>query len=812
VTPPTTCTIIARNYLAHARALARSYGAQHPGERLQVLVVDDLDGATAQQDEPFDVISPLELPIEVRTLHDMATCYEVMELSTALKPWLMRLLLGRTGGRPVVYLDPDILVFAPLDDVAALAEQHAIVLTPHTVTPMSRDGRKPTETEIMASGVYNLGFLALAAGCEPFLDWWQEHLRLDAIVDHAAMLFTDQRWIDLAVSYFPVHLLRDPGYNVAYWNADQRAVEVRDGTYLARGEPLRFFHFSGFDPHKPYVLSKHQGDEPRVLLHEHPAIAALCTDYAGRLFAEGYDEHRRCPYGWSTLADGARLDKRLRRAYRQGLVNADRFGDAPPPDGFDPKTIGQLYDWLSQPDERRRIAPRMPRYLWEIYADRSDVRREYPHPGSVHEALFKGWLRHFGVNEVVVPPPLTPLMLGEVPWGAPLLEPKPADRLRAGYLVAGYLRAELGLGEAARLATQAIDKAGIPSASFAYNLTASRQNHPWEHEDIIAPDLDTNIVWVNPDQLNEFACTVGPAYYDGRYTVGNWAWETERLPAWMAETSDLVDEIWTPSEYTRAAVTASVVDKPVYTFPHPILAPEVDPNLDRAALGLPDGYVFLFIYDFLSTVARKNPLGLIQAFKSAFTPGEGPTLVLKSINGALRLLAMDRLQLEAEGRTDIVFADRYATRTELSALLGAADCYVSLHRAEGFGLTMADAMALGKPVVATGYSGNLEFMDHDNSFLVPYSMTTVGTGAGQYEEDSRWAEPDLDAAAGLLRRVFEDQQEARRKGAIAREVVLRDHGLDRAARFVAGRFEAIQERRRTGYHSQVGDAVRRRLA
>jgi glycosyltransferase involved in cell wall biosynthesis len=812
VTAPTTCTIIARNYLAHARALARSFSAHHPGERLQVLVIDDLQSATGTPEEPFDVISPLELPIEVRILHEMATCYDVMELSTALKPWLMRLLLSRTGGRPVVYLDPDILVFAPLDEVTTIVDQHPIVLTPHTVTPMPRDGLKPTETEIMASGVYNLGFLALGAGSGPFLEWWQERLRIDAIVDHAAMLFTDQRWIDLAVSYFPAHLLRDPGYNVAYWNADQRSVESREGDYLACGQPLRFFHFSGFDPHKPYLLSKHQGDQPRVLLSQYPAVAELCADYAARLLAEGYDECRKHPYGWGKLADGTVLDQLIRRAYRQGVVEADRYGDPPPPDGFDAGTIDQLYDWLSRPGRRRLRAPRMPRYLWEIYAERSDVQREYPRPGSVDEAAFKGWLRHFGVKEVPVPERLVPLMLGEVPWGAPVLEPAPADRLRPGYLVTGYLRAELGLGEAARLAMQAIAKAGITSASFTYNLTASRQDHPWEHEDVAAPDLDTNIVWVNPDQLAEFAQTVGPAYYEGRYTVGNWAWETERLPGWMAETSDLVDEIWTPSEYSRAAVMASVVDKPVYTFPHPILVPVVDPNLDRAALGLPDKFVFLFIYDFLSTAARKNPLGLIQAFKRAFAPGEGPVLVLKSINAPLRLLAMDRLKLEAEGRPDIVFADRYATRAELSSLLAASDCYVSLHRAEGFGLTIADAMALGKPVVATGYSGNLEFMDETTSYLVPYTLTAVGEGAGQYEPDSRWADPDLDAAAGSLRRVFEDQEEAGEKGAAAREAVLRDHGLERAARFVAGRFDAIQEMRRTGHHSPVADAVRRRLA
>jgi glycosyltransferase involved in cell wall biosynthesis len=145
-------------------------------------------------------------------------------------------------------------------------------------------------------------------------------------------------------------------------------------------------------------------------------------------------------------------------------------------------------------------------------------------------------------------------------------------------------------------------------------------------------------------------------------------------------------------------------------------------------------------------------------------------------------------------------------------MIAMSDCYVSLHRAEGFGLTIAEAIALGKPVIATGYSGNLEFMDDETGYLVPYEMTTVGPGAAPYYADGRWAEPDLDAAAGTMRRVVECRDEALRKAEAARRRVLREHGRERAARFVTERFNAIQEKRRLGYRSDVADAVRRRLA
>jgi glycosyltransferase involved in cell wall biosynthesis len=812
MTPATTCTIIARNYLAQARVLARSFSEHHPGQRLQVLVIDDVEGVVMQSDEPFDAISLFELAMPRQTLHEMAMCYELMELATALKPSLVRTLLERTAGQPVVYLDPDILVLAPLDDVAPLASEHKIVLTPHTVSPMLRDGKKPSETDVMASGVYNLGFLAVAAGSEPFLDWWAERLRFDALVDHANMLFTDQRWIDLAVSYFDVHLLRDPGFNVAYWNADQRRVEYRDGRYMVGDRPVRFFHFSGFDPALPHVLSKHQGDNPRVLLSEHPAIAALCSEYSARLREEDHEALSGIPYGWTRLPDGTTVDKRMRRAFRTGLAESERGGRAPP-DPYASSSSDDLFEWLATADRGRREAPLMPGYLWEIYADRPDLQRAYPRVWSVDESPYKEWLRCFGSVEETIPAPLMPLVLGDVPWGASVVEPAPPDRLRPGLLVSGYFSAELGIGEAARLAVDTIATTNIPWGTIVYGQTASRQQHPYPVTPMAAPDLDTNVVWINPDQLADFACGMGPGFFEGRYTTGNWAWETDRLPGQMAETSDLLDEIWVPSEYTRAAVAASVPDKPVFTFPHPIVRPPTDPSCTRATLGIPGGFVFLFAFDFLSTIARKNPLGVIEAFRRAFKPAEGPCLVVKSMNATLRILDAEQVRLAAGDRPeDIVLIDRCMSPGELGAMIELSDCYVSLHRAEGFGLTIAEAMSVGKPVIATNFSGNLTFMRDESSYLVPYTMTTVGPDAAPYDSSGLWAEPDVDAAAEMMRRVFEAPDEASRRAAAAQEVLAREHGREAAARFITERFDAIQEKRRQGYHSIVADAVRRRLA
>ena len=152
----------------------------------------------------------------------------------------------------------------------------------------------------------------------------------------------------------------------------------------------------------------------------------------------------------------------------------------------------------------------------------------------------------------------------------------------------------------------------------------------------------------------------------------------------------------------------------------------------------------------------RDSLGLIEAFTTAFVPGEGPVLVIKSINAGQRPAEAERLRLRAAAERDVLLMENYLDTTERDALMALCDCYVSLHRSEGLGLTMAEAMAWGKPVIATGYSGNLQFMTDENSFLVPWVPAVIPAGAEPYPAGGTWADPDLDAAARMMRSVIED--------------------------------------------------------
>ncbi len=354
-----------------------------------------------------------------------------------------------------------------------------------------------------------------------------------------------------------------------------------------------------------------------------------------------------------------------------------------------------------------------------------------------------------------------------------------------GVNAVGYLRGGLGLGQAARLYVKALHAAGVPVRTTTVDV-----NLP----DVIGPDgrraqvkttdfadlhvdgeLPFNLVCVNAPELPALHASLGPEFFEDRYTIGVWAWEVDVVPPSWDRAFGLVDEIWVYSRYVQEIVS-NVSPVPVVRMALPIVAPP--PGGEIVGLHLPDGFAFLFLFDFYSTLARKNPLGLIAAFERAFAPGEGPHLILKSHNGDYKPERLARLREAAGDRPDIHLVDRFLTESEMAALMRRADCYVSLHRAEGFGLTLGETMALGKPVIATGFSANLDFMTAENSYLVRHRETLVGEEGENYPAHGTWAEPDIDHAAQLMREVWENPREARARGARAQREIEEHFSLE----------------------------------
>ncbi|MGH3601744.1 MAG: FkbM family methyltransferase, partial [Pseudonocardiaceae bacterium] len=362
------CTIIAKNYVAQARVLARSLARSHPGSRLSTLIIDDFSGYIDPDREPFEILTPGDIGCQPFT--EMALRYSVLELSTAVKPWLLRHLMDETG-EPVTYLDPDIEIHGSLELLAQLADRHGVVLTPHNTAPIPADGRTPSQVDIMIAGIYNLGCVSVAPGpkIHQLLHWWADRLQRDCRVDPVWGYFVDQRWFDLAPGFLSdLAIMREPEYNVAYWNIHDRVLTREDGRYLVNGRPLAFFHFSGFDPERPLVLSRHQD---RIDVGAQPVIKRLLGEYSSAVLSEGYSETRNWPYSYAALGDGTRLDNTLRSLYDDF---ASEHGEGlPSPFTLDGTRIFE--GWL------REQAPGAPtgvsRVLARVYERRADLRSAY---------------------------------------------------------------------------------------------------------------------------------------------------------------------------------------------------------------------------------------------------------------------------------------------------------------------------------------------------------------------------------------------------------------------------------------------------
>ena len=312
------CTIIAPNYLAFARVLAASYLEHHPGHRFFVLIVANLADSAPFAGEAFEPVLVSE--IGLTDLRGEAMKYDILELNTNVKPAFLHYLFRTQELEQVVYLDPDICVYSPLEPVfAALANGAAAVLTPHLTTPLA-DDLLPSEQDHLYNGTYNLGFVAFrrCADTNRMLAWWSRRCLALGFSEGRTGLFVDQKWMNLAPGLFEgVTILRDAGCNMAYWNLHERsllATEASPTVANANGSavPLRFFHFSGIDPADESSLSRHTN---RFALADRPDLQSLFSAYRQALRQSADERLQTIPYGFDHFTDGTTITRLARRIY-----------------------------------------------------------------------------------------------------------------------------------------------------------------------------------------------------------------------------------------------------------------------------------------------------------------------------------------------------------------------------------------------------------------------------------------------------------------------------------------------------------------
>ena len=365
--------------------------------------------------------------------------------------------------------------------------------------------------------------------------------------------------------------------------------------------------------------------------------------------------------------------------------------------------------------------------------------------------------------------------------------------LQAGVNLIGYTRAEMGIGEGARSDAKALDAANEPFGivCFQSHNPSRMTDLSWEHKEMQAAPYDVTLLHINPDHALQAINELPAGYFDGHYRIGYWAWELPEIPVDWEKAYWYFDEIWVPSHFVQEAV-AMKSPIPVVRMPHAVEV-HADPSLSRSSFGLPeDCFLFLAMFDTYSRPERKNPYGAMRAFQNAFGPDDlSAQLVLKVNNPTPD--AMRRIREAIGAHRNILLLDKVYSRTQVNALIGCCDCYVSLHRSEGFGFGPAEAMALGKAVMATAWSGNIDYMRPGNSIGIDYTLVTLAEDYGPYKKGQTWAEPDEAHATRAMQQLAVDPALSRQLGENARATIAAEFAPLPVGELMRKRLAAIRQ-------------------
>ena len=785
-------TICAKNYLAYALTLYQSVQRIDAERPFYIFLSDELDGTRAPSGPNLHIIEGKELGLPA--YWDMAFRYSVLEFATAIKPGCFSFLFDQQDMDAAIYLDPDIYVSSALEEVfEAFSEGASAVLTPHTTTPYN-DTFQPDDLQIMRSGIFNLGFGAFRNTPEArsFVDWWGKHLETDCRVDIEKGLFVDQKFMDFAPAFLnALTILKHPGYNIAYWNLHERTIKNENKGWIANDLPVRFFHFSGIVPEAPIKFSKHQ---TRFEMASIGDLAEMATQYCKALSDNNHSLWKTLSYKYDKFRTGEKIPTIARRAYGEhipsnpALTFEEAFSIRPDIFSISPNTSpvrnGTAFSLLEH----------------QALVDRLDLRGAFE---LEDPATFKHWFSENAAKEFALPEkllesdhqqPQTGLksiaakQAGSILSAAPTLRPLYAvlpvglrsivkrtllktytgssergaveqvddangrfdPALKPGVQFYGYLGSQSGIGTSARGNLAAMQTAGIP----VHPVTLVNPSDPRETGKAsidFGPDQRIAFLNFNAEQSIALHELVTPARLKGRYRIAYWAWELDCFPSAWHPAFDVVDEIWVPSNFVKQVISSST-SKPVHVIPHVVCTDYKDSFDGLPDINSPSTTLFMTAFDYNSYIDRKNPVAAIKAYMMAF-PDDDPSkqMLIVKTQGTPLEGQHDQIKACTGARQDILFINAQLTRDAVMTLTARTNCFLALHRSEGFGLQIAEAMALGVPVIVTDYSGSSDFVDAKVGMPIPHQLIDVPPGSYPNSENALWADPDITKAADAIR-------------------------------------------------------------
>lgn len=362
-----------------------------------------------------------------------------------------------------------------------------------------------------------------------------------------------------------------------------------------------------------------------------------------------------------------------------------------------------------------------------------------------------------------------------------------------GVNLVGFIHAEFGLGQGCRCIASALKETErlFTVINYKQAYLARDNDQTWADYEGEAR-YAVNLVQLNADQIAQARVRLGKEFWNERYQIAHFAWELPVFPKkWRAE-CEMFHEIWTPSRFCTDAI-AEQTKIPVYTMPFAI-HPVIEEKRSRAYFHLPENaFLFLCMFDVNSVMERKDPISAIRAYCMAF-PKETPEIgfVLK-INNAQRDLKQYAELMKAIGtRKDIYIIDAVFSRNDINALIDLCDSFVSLHRSEGFGLVMAEAMYFGKPVIATNWSSNTDFMNAENSLPIDYRLIRLDQNYGAYPKGAYWAQADVEQCSDRMKVLVQSPDTCKRIGDLAARFIRENYSDRASAMFINERIGAIE--------------------
>jgi Glycosyl transferases group 1 len=326
--------------------------------------------------------------------------------------------------------------------------------------------------------------------------------------------------------------------------------------------------------------------------------------------------------------------------------------------------------------------------------------------------------------------------------------------------IIGFFHSISGIGESARLcARQLLNDGYRVNCTSVERFFRKPDEIEWQWENHINPQqINCRIYHLNPPMLPPVIIQMGIRDFKKTYNIGYWAWELETIPTEWISAMRYMNCIMTPSEFTSNAIKKHTAI-PVITVTHPVTIEIPDINI-RNQLNIPqDAFLVSNIFSFGSAMERKNPTGLITAFKSAFNGNKNVYLALKANSGKNSKEKQELLE-EIIDYPNIILIDKQWERREILGLIHTSNLYASLHRSEGFGLTLAEALLLGVPTMTTAWSGNMDFCTEDNSFMISYKPITVTSNHPEFQglKNATWADADIEQTTDLLREIADKPQ------------------------------------------------------